>query len=116
MVAPVLPYLTDSVEHLDSLGRIAKRGHRRHRVRFASAWKTRGWYLSWLAWSSPSWCRLPAASAVRQWRVPAQDIPGRAAPSGGSRYWLPMVSSVDRRTETHQLQSVSAVEAQPTLF
>jgi DNA repair photolyase len=55
MVAPVLPHLTDSVEHLDRLlGQIAAAGatgvtvfglHLRR--------STRGWFMSWLAGSHP---------------------------------------------------------------
>ena len=55
MVAPVLPYLTDSVEHLDGLLRqIAEAGavgvtvfglHLRG--------STRGWFMSWLARTHP---------------------------------------------------------------
>jgi DNA repair photolyase len=55
MVAPVLPYLTDSVEHLDALlGDIAAAGatgvtvfglHLRR--------STRGWFMAWLARSHP---------------------------------------------------------------
>jgi DNA repair photolyase len=55
MVAPVLPHLTDSVEHLDGLlGQIAAAGatgvtvfglHLRR--------STRGWFMSWLTRSHP---------------------------------------------------------------
>ncbi|ABK71172.1 Rv2578c family radical SAM protein [Mycolicibacterium smegmatis] len=55
MVAPVLPYLTDSAEHLDDLlGRIAEAG-----ATSVTAFglhlrgSTRGWFMSWLASSHP---------------------------------------------------------------
>lgn len=55
MVAPVLPYLTDSVEHLDGLlGQIAGAGATGATV-FGLHLRgpTRGWFMSWLADSHP---------------------------------------------------------------
>ena len=55
MVAPVLPRLTDSVEHLDDLlGRIAEAGATGVTV-FALHLRgsTRGWFMAWLARSHP---------------------------------------------------------------
>jgi len=55
MVAPVLPYLTDSVAHLDDLlGRIAAAGAAGVTV-FALHLRgsTRGWFMAWLARSHP---------------------------------------------------------------
>ncbi|WP_343710027.1 Rv2578c family radical SAM protein [Mycobacterium sp.] len=55
MVAPVLPYLTDSVEHLDDLlSRIASAGATGVTV-FALHLRgsTRGWFLAWLARTHP---------------------------------------------------------------
>jgi DNA repair photolyase len=55
MVAPVLPMLTDSVEHLDGLlGQIAAAGANGVTV-FALHLRgsTRGWFMSWLARSHP---------------------------------------------------------------
>lgn len=55
MVAPVLPKLTDSVEHLDALlGQIAAAGASSVTV-FALHLRgsTRGWFMSWLAKSHP---------------------------------------------------------------
>ena len=55
MVAPVLPKLTDSVEHLDDLlGQIADAGANGVTV-FALHLRgsTRGWFMSWLARSHP---------------------------------------------------------------
>lgn len=55
MVAPVLPHLTDSVEHLDALlGRIAAAGGTSVTV-FGLHLRgaTRGWFMSWLARSRP---------------------------------------------------------------
>jgi DNA repair photolyase len=55
MVAPVLPHLTDSAEHLDSLlGQIAAAGATSATVfglHLRSS--TRGWFMSWLARSHP---------------------------------------------------------------
>ncbi|NTY58837.1 Rv2578c family radical SAM protein [Mycolicibacterium sphagni] len=55
MVAPVLPHLTDAVEHLDSLlGQIAAAGATSVTVfglHLRSS--TRGWFMSWLARSHP---------------------------------------------------------------
>jgi DNA repair photolyase len=55
MVAPVLPYLTDSVEHLDDLlGRIAAAGAGSVTVfGLHLRGSTRGWFMSWLARSHP---------------------------------------------------------------
>jgi DNA repair photolyase len=55
MVAPVLPYLTDSVEHLDILlGQIAEAGANSVTV-FGLHLRgtTRGWFMSWLASAYP---------------------------------------------------------------
>lgn len=55
MVAPVLPYLTDSVEHLDILlGQIAEAGATSVTV-FGLHLRgtTRGWFMSWLASAYP---------------------------------------------------------------
>ncbi|GFG76191.1 Rv2578c family radical SAM protein [Mycobacterium botniense] len=55
MVAPVLPYVTDSAEHLDELlGRIAAAGATGVTVfGLHLRGSTRGWFLSWLARSRP---------------------------------------------------------------
>ncbi|OHV04090.1 Rv2578c family radical SAM protein [Mycobacterium talmoniae] len=55
MVAPVLPYLTDSVEHLDALlGQIAAAGGTSATVfGLHLRGSTRGWFMSWLARSRP---------------------------------------------------------------
>lgn len=55
MVAPVLPYLTDSVEHLDTLlGAIADAGATSVTVfGLHLRGSTRGWFMSWLAGSHP---------------------------------------------------------------
>jgi DNA repair photolyase len=55
MVAPVLPYLTDSVEHLDRLlGQIAAAGATGATVfGLHLRGSTRGWFMSWLARSHP---------------------------------------------------------------
>src|ERR1700758_4991346 len=55
MVAPVLPYVTDSVEHLDMLlGEIADAGASSVTVfGLHLRGSTRGWFMSWLAGSHP---------------------------------------------------------------
>ncbi|WP_099022095.1 Rv2578c family radical SAM protein [Mycolicibacterium palauense] len=55
MVAPVLPYLTDSPEHLDALlGRIAAAGGSGATVfGLHLRGSTRGWFMSWLARTHP---------------------------------------------------------------
>lgn len=55
MVAPVLPYLTDSVEHLDALlGRIAAAGASGATVfGLHLRGSTRGWFMDWLGRSRP---------------------------------------------------------------
>ena len=55
MVAPVLPYLTDSAEHLDALlGQIAKAGATSVTVfGLHLRGSTRGWFMSWLGRSHP---------------------------------------------------------------
>jgi DNA repair photolyase len=55
MVAPVLPYLTDSVEHLDTLlGDIAEAGATSVTVLgLHLRGSTRGWFMSWLSGSHP---------------------------------------------------------------
>lgn len=55
MVAPVLPYLTDSVEHLDALlGRIAAAGASGVTVfGLHLRGSTRGWFMDWLGRSRP---------------------------------------------------------------
>jgi DNA repair photolyase len=56
MVAPVLPYLTDSVEHLDDLlGQIAAAGAGGVTVfGLHLRGSTRGWFMSWLAHTHPN--------------------------------------------------------------
>ena len=55
MVAPVLPHLTDSVEHLDRLlGQIAAAGATGATVfGLHLRGSTRGWFMAWLARSHP---------------------------------------------------------------
>ena len=55
LVAPVLPYLTDSVEHLDALlGEIAEAGAASVTVfGLHLRGSTRGWFMSWLSKSHP---------------------------------------------------------------
>ena len=55
MVAPVLPWLTDSIEHLDALlGLIAEAGATGVTVfGLHLRGSTRGWFMTWLARSHP---------------------------------------------------------------
>ena len=85
MVAPVLPHLTDSAEHLDSLlGQIAAAGATGVTVfGLHLRGSTRGWFMSWLARSHPelvpTYRRLYGRSAC----LPAEYramLRGRAAP------------------------------------
>ncbi|MCB0937433.1 MAG: Rv2578c family radical SAM protein [Mycobacterium sp.] len=85
MVAPVLPHLTDSAEHLDSLlGQIAAAGATGVTVfGLHLRGSTRGWFMSWLARSHPelvpTYRRLYGRSAY----LPADYramLRGRAAP------------------------------------
>ena len=93
MVAPVLPHLTDSVEHLDGLlGQIAAAGATGATVfGLHLRGSTRGWFMSWLARvASRTGRRLSRAVPAR--RLPAAGLPGdagrtrraagRAAPTG----------------------------------
>ncbi|MFN8088148.1 MAG: Rv2578c family radical SAM protein [Mycobacterium sp.] len=117
MVAPVLPYLTDSVEHLDSLlGRIAEAGATGATVfGLHLRGKTRGWYLSWLAREFPE--LVPAyrqlyGSGAYLPKTYRDELRRRVAPLLAAHG---LVSRIDA-PKPAQLQSVSAVEAQPTLF
>ena len=86
MVAPVLPHLTDSVEHLDGLlGQIAAAGATGVTVfGLHLRGSTRGWFMSWLARAHPELVgRLPRAVPAR--RLPAAELPRDAAPNGPRR-------------------------------
>ena len=118
MVAPVLPHLTDSAEHLDSLlGQIAAAGATGVTVfglHLRSS--TRGWFMSWLARSHPelvpAYRRLYRRSAY----LPADYramLRGRAAPlvarhglGGDHRRFTPVASA----------PGAPAPEAQLSLF
>ncbi|WP_193043949.1 Rv2578c family radical SAM protein [Mycolicibacterium baixiangningiae] len=118
MVAPVLPRLTDSVEHLDSLlGDIAAAGARSATV-FALHLRgsTRGWFMSWLAGAHPELVGDYRALYRRGAYLPADYrdmLAARAAPllkkhglTGGRRRTEPLVGAA----------TIAAAPVQPTLF
>ncbi len=116
MVAPVLPHLTDSVEHLDALlGRIADAGATGVTVfGLHLRGSTRGWFMGWLGRSHPElvdgYRRLYRRGAYlpREYR---EMLRARAAPLiakhglGGDQRPLPLASAASQ-----------AAPAQPTLF
>jgi DNA repair photolyase len=85
MVAPVLPRLTDSAEHLDDLlGRIAAAGAASATV-FGLHLRgaTRGWFMSWLSRSHPELVADYQALYRRSAYLPAdyrEMLSRRAAP------------------------------------
>jgi DNA repair photolyase len=85
MVAPVLPHLTDSVEHLDTLlGAIAGAGATSVTVLgLHLRGSTRGWFMSWLAESHPELVGRYRDLYRRGAYLPAdyrEMLAGRAAP------------------------------------
>ncbi len=114
MVAPVLPYLTDSVEHLDGLlGRIAEAGATGVTVfGLHLRGSTRGWFMAWLARTHPG--------LVGRYR----ELYGRGAylPAGYREMLRERVAPLIAK---HRLggdarrfprSSAAAAPAQPTLF
>ena len=83
MVAPVLPYLTDSVEHLDGLlSQIAAAGAVSVTVfGLHLRGSTRGWFMSWLARTYPQLVE-PVSRVVPARSVFAAVIPRRAPRDG----------------------------------
>lgn len=119
MVAPVLPLLTDSVDHLDGLlGEIAAAGARSATV-FALHLRgsTRGWFMAWLARAHPELVGEYRALYRRGAYLPADYrgmLAARAAPllkkhglTGGRRRTEPLVGAAP---------VAAAAPAQPTLF
>jgi DNA repair photolyase len=120
MVAPVLPYLTDSVEHLDGLlARIAAAGATGATVfGLHLRGSTRGWFMDWLARSHPELVGRYRDLYRRGAYLPADyraQLRGRAAPLL-DRYRLAgeqRTSTIGRR---HPAAGEIAEIAQPTLF
>jgi len=116
MVAPVLPYLTDSVEHLDGLLRqIAAAGATGVTVfGLHLRGSTRGWFMSWLSQSHPQLVGRYRELYGRGAYLPPwyrEELRARAAPLV-ARHGL---GGGSRRFETAPPQP-TAEPAQPTLF
>ncbi|MCK0175349.1 Rv2578c family radical SAM protein [Mycolicibacterium sp. F2034L] len=117
MVAPVLPGLTDSVDHLDDLlGRIAAAGANTATV-FGLHLRgaTRGWFMSWLSRARPELVADYQALYRRSAYLPAdyrEKLSRRAAPLL-AKHGL----GRDRRaTPPPVAVPVAAATVQPTLF
>lgn len=118
MVAPVLPGLTDSVEHLDGLlGQIAAAGADSVTVfGLHLRGSTRGWFMSWLARSHPELVGEYRNLFRRGAYLPAEYremLRARATPLV-KKYGL----APDRRSfrTTEAPAALTAEVAQPTLF
>lgn len=116
MVAPVLPHLTDSVEHLDHLlGQIADAGATSVTVFGLHLRRsTRGWFMSWLARSHPELVAPYRELYRRGAYLPADYramLRARVAPLV-ARYGL----AGDHRPFTAAAPPVAEPEPQPTLF
>lgn len=118
MVAPVLPGLTDSVEHLDGLlGQIAAAGADSVTVfGLHLRGSTRGWFMSWLARSHPELLAEYRNLYRRGAYLPAEYremLRARAIPLV-NKYGL----APDRRSfrTTEAPAALTAEVAQPTLF
>lgn len=115
MIAPVLPHLTDSVEHLDALlADVAAAGHQGDGVRSAPAGSTRGWFMNWLAEARPE--LLPQYRELyRRGAYLPQDyrdaLRDRAAP-------LVRRHGLEARNRPFRVRPTPAVvaEPEPTLF
>jgi DNA repair photolyase len=116
MVAPVLPHLTDSVEHLDSLlGQIAAAGANSVTV-FGLHLRasTRGWFMSWLAQAHPQLVGTYRELYRRGAYLPPSyrdELRARAAPLVASHG----LRGASRRVKTVTAQPATEVAA-PTLF
>ena len=88
MVAPVLPHLTDSIEHLDALlGQIAAAGATGATVfGLHLRGSTRGWFMSWLARSHPNWS-APTATLYRRGAYLPPEYRRCVAGEGWRRWW-----------------------------
>ncbi|MGB6205908.1 Rv2578c family radical SAM protein [Mycobacterium sp.] len=116
MVAPVLPYLTDSVEHLDGLLRqIASAGATGVTVfGLHLRGSTRGWFMSWLARTHPQLVGRYRELYRRGAYLPPsyrEDLRAKAAPLI-AKYAL---GRDQRRFEAAPAQQVPEA-TQPTLF
>jgi DNA repair photolyase len=116
MVAPVLPYLTDSVEHLDGLlSQIASAGATGVTVfGLHLRGSTRGWFMSWLARSHPQLVRQYRELYRRGAYLPPSyrdELRTRAAPLI-AKYGL---GGGQRRFDADPPNRV-AEASQPTLF
>ncbi len=118
MVAPVLPKLTDSVEHLDSLlGQIADAGASSVTVfGLHLRGSTRGWFMSWLSRTHPELVAEYRNLYRRGAYLPAEYrdmLRDRATPLVNKHGLAP-----DRRSfrAAEAPQALTAEVAQPTLF
>jgi DNA repair photolyase len=116
MVAPVLPYLTDSVEHLDGLLRqIASAGATGVTVfGLHLRGSTRGWFMSWLASTHPQLVGRYRELYRRGAYLPPSyraELQGRAAPLI-ARYRL----GGDQRQRAAAPSHPVVETSQPTLF
>ena len=116
MVAPVLPRLTDSVEHLDDLlGRIAAAGATGVTV-FALHLRgsTRGWFMSWLARSHPELVAeyRECTGAVHT----CHRTTGRCCGTGRLHWWPNTAGSRSSAIQSGRSATGSGRGAQPTLF
>jgi DNA repair photolyase len=118
MVAPVLPELTDSVEHLDGLlAQIAEAGARSATVfGLHLRGSTRGWFMSWLARAHPELVSEYRNLYRRGAYLPVEYrdmLRGRATPLLHKHRLAP-----DRRSfrAAEAPQALTAEVAQPTLF
>ncbi len=118
MVAPVLPKLTDTVEHLDGLlGQIADAGASSVTVfGLHLRGSTRGWFMSWLARSHPELVAEYRDLYRRGAYLPAEYrdmLRNRVTPLVAKHGLTP-----DRRSfrTVHAPSTSAAVSSQPTLF
>jgi DNA repair photolyase len=117
MVAPVLPHLTDSVQHLDILlGQIAEAGATGVTVfGLHLRGSTRGWFMAWLARAHPELV-APYRQLYRRGAYLPEDyramLRRRAAPLI-SKYSL---TGDQRRFSRPAQPAPAAEEVQPTLF
>ncbi|HZA09673.1 Rv2578c family radical SAM protein [Mycobacterium sp.] len=116
MVAPVLPYLTDSVAHLDGLlGQIAEAGATGATVfGLHLRGSNRGWFLQWLARSHPELVD-PYRELYRKGAYPPKDyremLHRRTAPLVGKHRL-----TGEPRSSMPPPEPVAAAPVQPTLF
>ncbi len=116
MVAPVLPHLTDSADHLDFLlGQIAAAGATGVTVfglHLRSS--TRGWFMTWLARSHPELVATYRQLYRRGAYLPAdyRDVLRHRVAPLVAKYGL----AGDHRPFTGSAPAPAAAESQPTLF